>query len=631
MKKALYRFLASLLLAQLSFSAIGQIKPQVLRAIDIVDSQNITLESSYAQVFDSLNIKHVSTTNDLTMFLSRQTPMHFKHYGPGLLATPTFRGGDANHTQVLWNGLPINSPMLGTLDISTLPVSAFNKIAVLGANASNLHSTGGLGGSISLEQNVSFNQNYSWVETHIASAETHGGAAGINIPFKIGNTNLVYRMHSDFINSKNAFSYVDLLEEKNPKKINGPAAFSRENLNLQLGAIHRENLQVSLIYWYNSMERELPNPINIPPGTAEQLDKVHRTLLETTYFLGPTLNFNFKSFFELNSNQFTDSSLAIANNNNYRQFQQEASINWEKSKWPSIEARARYSYINAETQSYADKQRANGVSGVLVTRYDIWKSQVLFEAGYRFEQFIADKALLPFGGIRLNHHKLKPFYFFTSASETVRFATLNERFWVPGGNINLESEKGTSVEAGLGYEKMGVKFGFTAFNANYFNRIRWLPSGSVFTPTNVSFSRSKGLESFIGYSKHKGHHHIEIYANGTLISAIGRTREQAPLYLLSFIPQQSANGWVTYRHKHWSVRYAIRYMGKRFISNDETAYMPHFIIQDFGLDYLLNTKEISWTWNFGIENIADWNYQVMPWRPMPGRMFTCSIRMQWSD
>lgn len=609
----------------------GQVKPELLRAVEVIDSQSVLLASSYAQVFDSLNLKRISNTNDLTMLLSRQAPMHFKHYGPGLLATPTFRGGDANHTQVLWNGLPINSPMLGTIDISTLPVSTFNTISILGANASNLHSTGGLGGSISLEQDVSYNKSYSWVESHIGSAETHGAATGFNFPFKIGQTKLVYRLHSDFINAKNSFSYVDLLDPERSEKINGPAAFSRENINMQLAISPKKTWQASFIYWYNTMDRELPNPVNLPFGSAVQKDIAHRAMIDAIYQIKSSIKLNFKTFFEDNSNQFTDTSFSIDNDNRYQQFQQEASINWIQPNWPTVEARARYSLVSATTRNYAGKQNANGLSVVLLSRYAVWKNQLQFEGGYRLEQFIADRAMLPFGGIRLKHHRLAPFYLFASASETVRFANLNERYWIPGGNINLEAERGSSIEGGLGYDKHGLKFGLTTFEANYVNRIRWLPDGSIFTPTNVSYARSRGVESFVSFKKQFRNHHFDFFANATYLNALGRTMTQNPLYFLSFIPQQSANASIIYSYNNWSVRYAIRYMGKRFISNDETAYMPGFLVQDCGLQYMINTKDVAWIWAFNIENLADWNYQVMPWRPMPGRMFNCSIRMQWND
>ncbi|TRZ74047.1 MAG: hypothetical protein D4R97_04540, partial [Bacteroidetes bacterium] len=50
---------------------------------------------------------------DLSTILSQYSTVFVKSYGNGSLATPSFRGTSANHTQVEWNGISINSPMLG--------------------------------------------------------------------------------------------------------------------------------------------------------------------------------------------------------------------------------------------------------------------------------------------------------------------------------------------------------------------------------------------------------------------------------------------------------------------------------------------------------------------------------------
>ena len=64
----------------------------------------------------------------LTDLLQFNTPLAFKSYGPGQLATVSFRGTSANHTAVLWNGIDINQPNLGQTDFSTLPVAGFDRL-----------------------------------------------------------------------------------------------------------------------------------------------------------------------------------------------------------------------------------------------------------------------------------------------------------------------------------------------------------------------------------------------------------------------------------------------------------------------------------------------------------------------
>ncbi|MEM1218588.1 MAG: Plug domain-containing protein, partial [Bacteroidota bacterium] len=65
---------------------------------------------------------------DLGALLQQQGLLHIKDYGPGRLSTLTLRGGSAGQSQVVWNGIPLNAPTLGLLDLSTLPTSNAGRV-----------------------------------------------------------------------------------------------------------------------------------------------------------------------------------------------------------------------------------------------------------------------------------------------------------------------------------------------------------------------------------------------------------------------------------------------------------------------------------------------------------------------
>src|SRR5688572_23985310 len=46
---------------------------------------------------------------------------HLRSYGQGGLSTLSLRGAGAGHSSVLWNGLPLQSPLNGQLDLSQVP------------------------------------------------------------------------------------------------------------------------------------------------------------------------------------------------------------------------------------------------------------------------------------------------------------------------------------------------------------------------------------------------------------------------------------------------------------------------------------------------------------------------------
>ena len=69
---------------------------------------------------DSVTLKE-NIALSMADVLTFNSPIFVKNYGRATLSTVAFRGTSASHTQVTWNGMRINSPMLGTVDFSTIP------------------------------------------------------------------------------------------------------------------------------------------------------------------------------------------------------------------------------------------------------------------------------------------------------------------------------------------------------------------------------------------------------------------------------------------------------------------------------------------------------------------------------
>jgi len=78
---------------------------------------------------------------DLSTILAQYSTIFIKTYGNGSLATPSFRGTSAHHTQVEWNGITLNSPMLGQMDLARLPVSQFDGVQILYGGAGIFNSS----------------------------------------------------------------------------------------------------------------------------------------------------------------------------------------------------------------------------------------------------------------------------------------------------------------------------------------------------------------------------------------------------------------------------------------------------------------------------------------------------------
>ena len=70
--------------------------------------------------FDSIALKE-NIALSMADILTFNSSVFVKSYGRATLSTVAFRGTSPSHTQVTWNGMRINNPMLGMTDFSTIP------------------------------------------------------------------------------------------------------------------------------------------------------------------------------------------------------------------------------------------------------------------------------------------------------------------------------------------------------------------------------------------------------------------------------------------------------------------------------------------------------------------------------
>ena len=95
-------------------------------------------------------VLYETVSTSLAEALASGTTLFIKSYGRATMATASFRGTAPSHTQVTWNGMRVNSPMLGQVDFSLIP-SYFVDDAEVFHGASSVGITGGgLGGAVAL-------------------------------------------------------------------------------------------------------------------------------------------------------------------------------------------------------------------------------------------------------------------------------------------------------------------------------------------------------------------------------------------------------------------------------------------------------------------------------------------------
>ena len=97
------------------------------------------------EVFNPLLIG-LSSSSTLSDHLTNYSNIYIKEYGA--LATPAFRGTSSSHTNILWNGISINSIANGVVDFSSINMLDNHQIVSVSSGYSSAFGSGSIGGSI---------------------------------------------------------------------------------------------------------------------------------------------------------------------------------------------------------------------------------------------------------------------------------------------------------------------------------------------------------------------------------------------------------------------------------------------------------------------------------------------------
>lgn len=93
----------------------------------------------------------------------------FKQYGVTGSSTISRRGADANQTQINWNGLPINNPMLGMSDFNTLMSWGCGEMFLVEGGNSAVVGSGSMGGTLFMRNGLHFLDGDAREEYHSRS------------------------------------------------------------------------------------------------------------------------------------------------------------------------------------------------------------------------------------------------------------------------------------------------------------------------------------------------------------------------------------------------------------------------------------------------------------------------------
>lgn len=624
----------------LSCPLAGQMTIQydTIRIKEVVISRSKSAESPIGYksfTVDSTVIENYSNSS-ISELLAMNTSMFVKNYGLSGSASPSFRGTGASHTQVLWNNININHPMLGQSDLSLLTVGLIDDVQILYGGSSMGSGSGGIGGSINLETKPLWKKE-TLVSVH-ASAGSFGRYNSL-VKARFGNEKfqsvtklLLGTYENDFPYWNRDFSAEPVLQKReyNQKK---QKAFIQE-LYYKL---NKKTLSARV--WYQSADR------NLAPSILSLLTKVNEFQFDES--LRAMAEYKQK----YNTTEFIVTGSWIYNKLNYSNYvaninsdniSQTSGLKAEIKKNIGLNTKLNFilddSYNYIRSNNYDHNLIRNTFSLTAIAEYSSF-----YRLGARIlvREIFDRKFLIPdfSTGIQYRIFKGSDYLLTASVSRNSRIPSLNELFWVPGGNPELKNEFAYTYEMGYKMKhkissNSNVDFDISLYKNTIRDMIQWHPGEySFWIADNIKNVNSSGIESTLLIDYLVGDFSSQLllsytYNKATTISSYNNNDDSSDKQLL-YTPNNLANSSIRLSYRKIYATSSSSFTGIRYTSVDNESFLPAYFLSNISAGVKLKIKNGIVDFNMTVNNLLNSNYQTIAYYPQPGRAFIFKVLIKF--
>ena len=676
MRKVITIALELLSIAGVSAQSITQ---RIHRLDEVVVTANRPMKDIGVQktTFDSLALKE-NIALSMADILTFNSSVFVKSYGRATLSTVAFRGTSPSHTQVTWNGMRINNPMLGMTDFSTIPSYFIDQASLLHGTSSVNETGGGLGGLVKLgtipDAPDGFNMQYV---QGIGSFKTFDEFARITFH----NDNWTSSTRAVYSSSPNDYKYVNhdkkvniydddhnIIGQYNPTERNRSGSYKDLHLLQEVYYNTNKGDRFGLNAWYINSNRELPM-LTTDYGNERnfenrQREHTFRSVLSWDHtfsgkgednpsfgklsvkggYIHTWMAYDYKR--EVAENNWASMTRSRSRVNTYYG-QADGEYSPNKKWYFTANISAHQHFVRSEDKNIILQDGDKAVVGYDKGRIELsgsasakWQpidrlgmSVVLREDMYGDQwapvipAFFIDGLVSRKGNIMLK----------ASISRNYRFPTLNDLYFLPGGNPDLKNEHGFTYDAGVSFNTGKAGVFSLGGSANWFDSyiedwIIWLPTTKgFFSPRNVKKVHAYGVElkANLAVQPFKGWL-LDLDGSYSWTPSINEGDKMSPAdqsvgKQLPYVPKHSASFTGRLSWRTWSFLYKWCYYSERFTmsSNDYTitGHLPEYFMSNISLEKGLSFRPVDLQLKLAVNNLFNEEYLSVLSRPMPGINF----------
>lgn len=580
-----------------------------------------TLPGESVQPFDSARL-HTATHQSLADVLSAQTGIYVKSYGLGSLATLSLRGSSSSQVAITWNGIPIQSPMLGLTDIALLPAFAADAVTLHYGSSGAQWGSGAVGGTLALGSRP----------PRSGTQLTYNGATGSfgtqNHQARINWSNGRWGTATKWFNGRatNDFSY-PLTPQIRRQQTNAHAA--QQGFLQEIYWSPRAPTQWSAHLWRQTNQRQIPPLTTQTRSLAFQNDSVWRAVVQGRFWLKKHIFLTKMAFFDEKIN-YQDPQIVLVAPTGFRTWVAELEHKWQCNRFVSVQTGGQWSAYSAFANAYADTVREQRTALFTNVRWQRGRWQMQASARQEWQDGRAVPLMPAFGWA------YRPRTWATwkgKLSRHYRLPTLNERYWQPGGNPDILPERGWSAETGLEIRTdRGFYASVNAYHRYIHNWVIWaLQEGQFFfSANNITAVQSRGTEQRLGWQHQRRNWTLDLGAGYDYARSVNQIAVQKPALpageQLAYTPVHRAFGHV---YAHWrgvGVQWQSQFTGAVGGFNED---VPAFWVHQARVEYTVRWRGAQGQFFFQTNNIFNHAYQVIERRPMPGRHYMIGVTTQF--
>ncbi len=552
-------------------------------------------------------ISTVDNSPTLTAFLTKETGLFFREYGRGMISGISVRGTGTSHTQILWNGIPLNSALNGQTDLNTLYLGNFNQLLLKKGGESIFFGSGALGGVIVMNHIIKYKKKKS-IENifNYGSFQTLINTTKITLSNKKLYLNLA--LNGNF--SQNNYSIPD----KNFVNTNGN--YKGKDISVNAGFKFSKNNQIIFNSQYNFLDRNLSNTLSSVSKDKLITDNF-RNALSWNYqsekifnkLTSAFVSEHYKYYFDKDTDEISRNSSGryLIQNETYYQNKKNEFIlgqNFTHSKGKGDGIGKHFQNTKAIYFSYKFKNK---------------KWQAKFNLRKEFHPLYK----IPFLSSVYLNRKIGKYNLGIDFSNNFRSPTYNDLYWNPGGNPDLKPEKSYTLEINQNYYTNVLSLNFNLFYIHSSDLIQWKPNtNNYWQPINIQEVISKGLEFYFNYNYLlTGQNQIKFLAGYTY----QKVSDLQTGKLLTYTPAHLAHLSVLFKNKKIQTEISARYTGKIYTTTSNTFYLKPYFLLDYRILYKINNYITA---GGGIFNITNTYYETFPARPQPLRNYNININIK---